>query len=74
MKRILISAFALNAIVATGGAAKEVLDIQQRQAVCNQFIIEDPGSGVLPFQFRDCCTVGHYARNCHLQIWEEIDR
>ena len=75
MKNVsVISAFAVNAIICTGGPAKEVLDLPQRQAICSQFIIEDPGTAALLYQFRDCCNFGHYSRNCHLQSWDDIDR
>jgi hypothetical protein len=41
-------------------------------AICNQFVIEDPGSAIYLNDLEDRSFFQNHVRNCHVDIWDGI--
>ena len=73
--KIIVSLIMLSSIIgphAIAGDTKEAL--HNALTICNQFVIQDPDPRIFLDDLRGCCIFGNHVRDCHINIWDGIDR
>jgi hypothetical protein len=59
----------LTVVSALAGDSEAML--RERLILCNQFVIEEPGTELIPDMTRYCCRIANLSRDCPVTNWRK---